>query len=64
MLINEGGSDDEDDDGGGGGGGGDAVQLSRIPIECGFCQATHSSVQLNTFATFFPYLHLFLFCRV
>jgi hypothetical protein len=55
LLINEGDSD---------GGGDDAVQLSRIPIQCGFCQPTYSSVQLNTFATFFPYLQLFLFCRV
>jgi hypothetical protein len=25
----------------------DAVQLSQIPIQCGYCQATHSPVQLT-----------------
>lgn len=57
-VLNEGDSDDGD------GGGDDAVQLSQIPIQCGFCQPTYSSAQLNTFATFFPRLHLFPFCRV
>ena len=34
------------DGGGGGGDDDDAVRLSRIPIQCGFCQATHWPAQL------------------